>query len=100
MVDAAQKRAVRNYRIRLRKRGMTRFEVLGLGADRALIRAVARRLARNDAEAGRLRAELAKQLAGEPPRTGGILAALRRSPLVGVGLDLRRARETGRKVAL
>ena len=34
---------------------------------------------------------------GEPARKGGILAALRRSPLVGADLDLTRSREAGRK---
>ena len=36
----------------------------------------------------------------EPARKGGILAALRRSPLVGADLDLPRSREAGRKVDL
>jgi hypothetical protein len=39
-------------------------------------------------------------VAGEPPKAGGILAALRRSPLVGADLDLSRLREEGRKVDL
>ncbi len=39
-------------------------------------------------------------MAGETPRKGGILAALRRSPLVGADLDLARAREEGRKVEI
>ena len=38
--------------------------------------------------------------ADEPPKKGGILAALRRSPLVGADLDLTRSREAGRKVDL
>ena len=36
MGNTAQKRALRNYRTRLVKRGMARFEVLGLDADRDL----------------------------------------------------------------
>jgi hypothetical protein len=39
-------------------------------------------------------------VAGEPPKTGGILVALRRSPLVGADLDLSRPREEGRKIDL
>jgi hypothetical protein len=35
---------------------------------------------------------------GEPPKKGGILAALLRSPLVGADLNLARSREAGRKV--
>jgi hypothetical protein len=39
------------------------------------------------------------EAANEPPKKG-ILAALRRSPLVGADLNLARSRETGRKVDL
>jgi hypothetical protein len=40
------------------------------------------------------------EAAGEPPMKGNILAALRRSPLVGVDLNLVRSRGLGRKVDL
>ncbi|WP_334538144.1 hypothetical protein [Bradyrhizobium sp. AZCC 2230] len=96
----SQKRAIQNYRSRLGKRGLARFEVLGRDADRDLIRSFARRLSENTAEASALRAAVSKSIAGEPPRSGGILAALRRSPLVGADLDLSRPREKGRKVDL
>jgi len=79
---------------------MARFEVLGLDADRELIRTLATRLARNDVEATRIRAEVSRTISGEPPKKGGILAALRRSPLVGADLDLGRASDAGRKVDL
>ena len=36
--------------------------------------------------------------ANEPPKKGGILAALRRSPLVGADLNSIRSRDTGSKV--
>jgi hypothetical protein len=88
------------YRSRLRERGLARFEVLGLGADRDLIRALARRLAEGGPDASRLRAVVTRAIAGEPARKGGILAALRRSPLVGADLDLSRPHEEGRKVEL
>jgi hypothetical protein len=94
----SQRHAIRKYRSRLRKRGLARFEVLGRDADRILIRSLARRLAEEGPEASKLRAILTRSIAGEPPRKGGILAALRRSPLVGADLDLTRAREAGRKV--
>lgn len=100
MGSTAQKRALQNYRSRLVKRGMARFEVLGLDADRDLIRSLAKRLAEDDPEAVRIRAAVSRTMAGEPPLTGGILAALRRSPLVGADLNLVRSRETGRKVDL
>jgi hypothetical protein len=99
-MSSSQKRAVRNYRSRLGKRGLARFEVLGLDADRDLIRSLARRLAERSPEASRLRAAVNQSVAGEPPKRGGILAALRRSPLVGADLDLNRAREDGRKIEL
>ena len=41
-----------------------------------------------------------KRVAGAPPRKGSVLVSLWRSPLVGAELDLRRPRETGRKVDL
>jgi hypothetical protein len=100
MGDTAQKRALRNYRNRLVKRGMARFEVLGLDADRDLIRSLAKRLAEDDLEAAQIRAAVGRTIAGEPPTKGGILAALRRSPLVGAELDLTRSRDSGRKVDL
>ena len=99
-MSSSRKRAVRNYRSRLGKRGLARFEVLGLDADRDLIRSLARRLAEQGPEASRLRATVSQTIAGEPTKRGGILAALRRSPLVGADLDLRRPREEGRKVEL
>jgi hypothetical protein len=100
MGNTAQKRALRNYRTRLVKRGMARFEVLGLDADRELIRSLARRLAADDPEALRIRTAVSQTIAGEPPKKGGILAALRRSPLVGADLNLARSHDTGRKVDL
>jgi hypothetical protein len=100
MSNTAQKRALRNYRTRLVKRGMARFEVLGLDADRDLIRSLAKRLAEDDPEAARIRATVGQTIAGEPPKKGGILAALLRSPLAGANLNLARSREAGRKVDL
>ena len=100
MSNASQKRAIKNYRRRLRARGMVRFEVLGLDVDRGLIRSLARRLAEEGPEAARLRAAVSRTIAGQPRKKGGILEALRRSPLVGADLDLKRPREAGRKVGL
>ncbi len=99
-MSSSQKRALRNYRSRLAERGLARFEVLGLDADRDLIRSLARCLAEDGPEASRLRAAVSQSIAGEPPKKGGILAALRRSPLVGAGLDLTRPREEGREIEL
>ena len=95
----SQTRALKNYRKRLSQRGMARFEVLGLSTDRELIRSLARRLADNSAEAGEIRASV-RSIASAPEKKGGILAALRRSPLVGVELNLLRPRIAGRKADL
>jgi hypothetical protein len=100
MGDSAQKRALRNYRTRLVNRGMARFEVLGLDADRDLIRSLAKRLSEDGPDAARIRAAVSRTITGEPPKKGGILAALRRSPLVGAELNLARSHESGRKVNL
>jgi hypothetical protein len=98
MSDTAQKRAIRNYRSRQAERGIVRFEVQALDKDRELIRALARRLAEDGPEATRARTMVQQLVSGEPPHQGGILQALRRSPLVGADLDLGRAREDGRRV--
>jgi hypothetical protein len=98
--EPSQKRALENYRNRLSQRGMARFEVLGLDADRELIRSLAKRLAENDAEVPGLRATVSRALLGPSPRTGGILDALRRSPMVGVDLEIEREATSGRKTDL
>ncbi|QOZ52084.1 hypothetical protein KUL72_13515 [Bradyrhizobium arachidis] len=79
---------------------MARFEVLGLDTDRELIRSLAKQLAEDGTDAERLRSTLHRSIAAEPPKKGGILAALRRSPLVGTDLEVKRTRVTGRKVDL
>ena len=100
MNNDAQKRAIENYRSRLTKRGIIRFEIQALERDRDLIRALARKLTEEGQIAGQLRRVVQQAVAGGSPKTGGILAALRRSPLVGADLDLSRPREEGRKVDL
>jgi hypothetical protein len=100
MGDTSQRRAIDNYRKRLKQRGIARFEVLGLDTDRELIRSLARRLADNGPESVRIRATVRRAVSGEPPNKGGILNALRRSPLVGADLNLKRPVVAGRKVDL
>lgn len=99
-MGSSQKRAIQNYRSRLVDRGLARFEVLGRDADRDLIRSLARRLAEDGPEGSRLRAAVNQTIAGEPSRMGGILKALRRSPLVGADLNLTRPRGEGRKIEI
>lgn len=101
MPSNSQKRAIEAHRRRLAERGLGRFEVRGLEADKELIRGIARRLAADDAEASALRADLTRRVAADgPPRVGGILAALRRSPLVGADIDLAREETPGRDAGL
>ncbi|MEO8662783.1 MAG: hypothetical protein ABI693_30260 [Bryobacteraceae bacterium] len=99
MANASQKRAIDNYRKRLQKRGMARFEVLGLGTDRELIRSLAKRLADDTPDSARIRAAVRHTISGEPTK-GGILNALRRSPLVGAELNLERPVSAARTVDL
>ena len=99
-MNDSQRRAIHNYRSRLAERGLARFEVLGRDADRDLVRLVARRLAEDGPEASRLRAAVGRAVAGESAGKGGILAALRRSPLAGADLDTSRSHETGRAIDL
>jgi hypothetical protein len=99
-MGSSQKRAIQNYRTRLNERGLARFEVLGRAGDRDLIRSLARRLAENGPEATRIRSAVSQTISGEPPRKGGIIAALRRSPLVGQDLDFSRPHVEEREVDL
>jgi hypothetical protein len=98
MGSTAQTRAVKNYRKRLSKRGMARFEVMGLDSDRELIRAFARRLAEDDTEAAAIRASVRDKVAPEMRKKGGVLAALRKWPLA--ELNLTRPYTEGRKIDL
>jgi hypothetical protein len=88
MSNAAQKRAIESYRARLTQRGFKRFEVLALESDRELIRSLARQLAEDGPEAEEARQTVKALVGGAPRKPGGILASLRRSPLVGADLDL------------
>jgi hypothetical protein len=98
MTSAAQARALENYRKRLSKRGLARFEVLGLDSDRELVRALARRLAENDPDSEEIRVSLQRSTSSGPGRKGGVLAALRSWPLA--DLKLTRPTSEGRKIEL
>jgi len=94
----SQNRAIQNYRTRLSERGLARFEVLGRDADRDLLRSLARRLAEDTLHASQLRAAIIQTLSGSSPKKGGILAALRRSPLVETDIEFVRSHDDGRRV--
>lgn len=100
MNAAAQKRAIENYRARLTQRGFRRFEILAQETDRELIRSLARQLAEEGPAAEQTRRAVRALVSGDPPKSGGVLSALRRSPLVGADLDLARPREEGRRIDL
>ena len=78
MSNAAQKRAIENYRARLTQRGFKRFEVLALESDRDLIRSLARQLAEEVPKAEQARQTVRALVSGEPSKSSGILSALRR----------------------
>jgi hypothetical protein len=99
-MGSSQKRAIQNYRSRLGERGLARFEVLGLDGDRALIRSLARRLAEDNPESARIRDVVAKTISSEPPKKGGVIAALRSFPLEDAELDLERPRTPPREIDL
>jgi len=100
MASTSQRRAIDKYRTRLAQKGIARFEVIGLERDRDLIRTLAKHLAHKGPDAEKLRAEVGRSVSGQPLGKGGILAALRRSPLVGADLVIARPIEHGRKVDL
>jgi hypothetical protein len=100
MPEASQKRALKNYRKRISARGLARFEVMGLQGDKELIRSLAKQLAKNDAEARRLRDTVRHGIKKNGPTKGGILLALLRSPLVGADLDLKREFVPPREIEL
>ena len=100
VTNAAQQRATRNYRTRLEQRGFRRFEVVAFETDREMLRTLARLLAEDGPEANRARAAVKALVADGPREPGGVLVALRRSPLVGADLDLSRPSIEGRRIGL
>jgi len=59
-----------------------------------------KRLADNRSDSAPTGAAVRRTVSGEPPKKGGIPDALRRSPLVGAGLDIERPAMPGRKFHL
>jgi 3-hydroxyisobutyrate dehydrogenase-like beta-hydroxyacid dehydrogenase len=98
MGSPSQARAMENYRKRLAKRGMARFEVLGLKKDLELIRHVARKLAEATPEAEKMRASMRQSISEKSSTKGDLLETLRSWPLA--ELNLTRRFEEGRKIDL
>jgi hypothetical protein len=74
---------------RFGERKLVRYQVRGHWRDKDLIRKAAMILARGGADAAYLRREIEYALDPDP-EGGGIWRALRRSPLVGLDLNLER----------
>ena len=98
--NTSQRCVNKRYRERLAERGMAHFEVLGRKTDQELVRSVAKCVAEEGPEADCLRAVVSRFISGESPRKGGILQALRRSPLVGADVVPPRPFQNGRKADL
>lgn len=99
-MTAAQKRASDAYRKRLAESGLKRFEIRAPAEDRELIRALAGKLAKGDAEAARVRAELTRSVGTDDRPRGGVWAALRRAPPEVAELVLEREEIAPRDVDL
>lgn len=91
MSNAAQKKAIENYRTRLTQRGFKRFEVLALEADREQSVACPAS-GRGGAGSGEARQTIKALVAGEPPKSGDILSALRRARLWSAPISTCRGR--------
>ena len=97
-MNPSQKRAITTHRRRLGERGLARYEVRGLAKDKDLVRKLAKKLSANDADAGRLRAEVAQRVVSNPLSGKEIWEALRRSPLAGIDLKIEREFTSGRDI--
>lgn len=100
MASISQKRALSNHRRRMAERGIGRYEVRGLDRDKELVRRFAMRLAQDDALAARLRDDVTRKMLPAILSGKEIWAALRRSPLVGIELNIDREFTTGRDIDL
>ena len=90
----------RRNRRRLSDCGLVRFEVLGRDCDRELVGTLAGRLAEEGPHADRLRAIISTEIGSRTPRKGGILRALRSSPLGGANIIAKRSRDDDRETDL
>jgi hypothetical protein len=97
----AQERATKAYRARLDDEGLGRFEMIAPKEDQELLRGLARLMSRDEAKRQMFRRWAAETLGlVQNGRKGGVVAALRKSPLVGVDLDVSRSTDDARDVPL
>ena len=97
---SAKYRAVIKNRRAMRSQGLSRYEVRGLARDKDLVKRLARKLATDDGDAGKLRAMLERELMTQKPKYKNLVDWLRASPLVGVDWYIERPFEPGRKIDL
>lgn len=100
VIDTSKKNTTQHYRSRFSERALVRAEILGCGADHDVRQSLAPGLAEDGSEVSSNLVAIDRSIASEPPKTKGILAAFRRSPLVDADLDPTRLYETGRKVEI
>ena len=94
-MSQSQNRALANYRIKLKGKGVVRLEVNVQEKDAGLVRSVVKALA-DPARADEARALLRDRFGGD--NTGRLKALLAAAPLEGIDLD--RERDFGRGVDL
>ena len=102
MSNDKSSQTVKNLNGGIPEPGLICFDVVGLALDRELIRLLAQRPSKPGTEATRLRLLLSQAVSGAPSEKGGILSALRNSPLVGAAVDIDATRRVApdRKVDL
>lgn len=100
MGSPAQNKALKTYRQKIEQRGLVRFEVMTPESDRNILREVAISLTKGGTNADKIRGSLKDALSDQSETKGSIYLALRRSPLVGSELKLKRSRSEGRKIKI
>lgn len=85
MALSAQAKASRSYRKRLVAKGMQRFEVVGRSTDKALLRALAAKIANDNEQAEKLRRKLVKVV---NPANSSVLSVFDRPELRGLNLQI------------
>jgi hypothetical protein len=97
MGSPAQNKALKTYRQKIE---LVRFEVMTPESDRNILREVAISLTKGGTNADKIRGSLKDALSDQSETKGSIYLALRRSPLVGSELKLKRSRSEGRKIKI